>query len=127
VKFVFREVRSMAATDGEYPLYDGTPPHVDKATSWAAAISMKTVASQLGQVVLDAIEEQPDGATCEEVEDILAMKHQTVSARIRELVLMNKLYDTGATRFNKSGRRAIVYKLVGATTPTASEAGGGDE
>jgi hypothetical protein len=102
----------MATTDGEYDLYDGTPPHVGKATSWAAAMSMRTVASQLGQIVLDAIAGRPDGATCEEVEDILAAKHQTISARIRELVLMNKLYDTGVTRFNKSGRKAIVYKPV---------------
>jgi hypothetical protein len=102
----------MADADGEYDLYGGTPPHVNKATSWAAAVSMKTVASHLGQIVLDTIEERPDGATCEEVEDILHMTHQTVSARIRELVLMNKLYDTGTTRQNKSGRMAIVYKLV---------------
>lgn len=110
----------MANADGEYNLYDGTPPHVDKPTSWAAAMSMKTVASQLGQVVLDAIADQPDGATCEEIEDILEMKHQTVSARIRELVLMNKLYDTGVTRQNKSGRNAIVYKpVVAEPTPAA--------
>jgi hypothetical protein len=115
----------MAITDDEYNLYDGTPPHVNKATSWAAAVSMKTVVSYLGQIVLDVIEALPDGATCEEVEDIVAGKHQTVSARIRELVLMNKLYDTGVTRQNKSGRKAVVYKSVSKDPPPPpqSEAG----
>jgi hypothetical protein len=110
----------MATDDAEYSLYGGMPPHVNKTTSWAAAVSMRTAVGQLAQLVLDEIEKQAEGATCEEIEILLNMKHQTVSARIRELVLMNKLYDSGATRYNASGRKAIVYMLVSKKPATAA-------
>jgi threonine dehydratase len=48
------------------------------------------------------------GATCDEVEVALGMRHQTVSARITELMDMGALKIIG-TRETRSGRPARVY------------------
>ena len=49
------------------------------------------------------------GATDEELERRLNMKHQTVSARRRELVLMGRVKDSGVKRRTTSGRKAVVW------------------
>ena len=49
------------------------------------------------------------GATDEELERRLNMKHQTVSARRRELVLMGRVKDSGVRRRTTSGRKAVVW------------------
>ena len=49
------------------------------------------------------------GATDEELEKKLGMRHQTVSARRRELVLMGKAKDSGVKRRTGSGRKAVVW------------------
>jgi hypothetical protein len=54
----------------------------------------------------------PKGATCDEVEETLQLKHQTASARIRELVIDDKLIDTGRRRKTRSGSSARIYVLV---------------
>ena len=49
------------------------------------------------------------GATDEELERKLGMKHQTISARRRELVLLGKAKSSGSKRENSSGCRATVW------------------
>lgn len=49
------------------------------------------------------------GATCDELEQIHSMKHQTASARIRELRDAKLIYDSNERRTTRSGRKAIVY------------------
>jgi hypothetical protein len=49
------------------------------------------------------------GATCDEVEEILELRHQTASARIRELVLGGFIFDSGQRRLTRSERYARVY------------------
>lgn len=49
------------------------------------------------------------GVTCDEVEKDLQMRHQTASARIRELEIMGKLVKTEDTRPTRSGRAARIY------------------
>jgi hypothetical protein len=49
------------------------------------------------------------GATCDEVEQALEGRHQTISARIRELVLMHFIIDSKVRRLTRSGRLARVY------------------
>ena len=49
------------------------------------------------------------GATDEELEKHFDMKHQTISARRRELVLMGKAKDSGTRRKTSSGRWATVW------------------
>ncbi len=51
------------------------------------------------------------GRTCEEVERRCKLRHQSASARIRELVL-DGLVEIIGTRENESGVRARVYVAV---------------
>jgi hypothetical protein len=50
------------------------------------------------------------GRTCDEVEAILQRSHQTVSARVRELVLAERIYDCGERRATRTGWHAVVYR-----------------
>lgn len=52
------------------------------------------------------------GATCDEVEQALAMIHQTASARILELAQVGRIIDTGRRRPTRTGRNARVYVTV---------------
>ena len=49
------------------------------------------------------------GKTCDEIEALLGLSHQTVSARVRDLVKADRVYDTGERRATRSGRKAIVW------------------
>lgn len=49
------------------------------------------------------------GLTCDEVEVILGRTHQTVSARITELVAEGRIRDSFRRRPTRSGRQARVY------------------
>jgi hypothetical protein len=104
-------------------LYNGTIPYAKGShTSELAAESMEKTISGLRRDVLDCVSARPHGATCDEVELALSMRHQTASARCRELVLMGKLErrmdpTTGKEirRLTRSGRTASV---LFATTPS---------
>ena len=50
--------------------------------------------------------------TCDEMEMLLEGKHQSVSAQIRHEVIGGKVEDSGLRRPTRSGRNAIVWKLV---------------
>jgi hypothetical protein len=51
--------------------------------------------------------------TCDEVEMDLRMRHQTASARIRELVLAGRLTNTGRRQLTRSGRLAACAQSRG--------------
>lgn len=90
--------------------YDGKPPAVrSSATSQAAADSIAPEAGTLRALVYRTVQETLGGLTCDEVEERLAMRHQTASARIRELAQSGQLLDSGTTRPTRSGRAAVVY------------------
>ena len=89
-----------------YPNEPGYVPGSD--TSMAASISMSPHAKSLRLQVLTYIFNQRN-ATCDEVEVALRLRHQTASARIRELVIFGMLVDSGARRPTRSGRQARVY------------------
>ena len=74
----------MTLTD--LPLFN-TPvaPHNGTETSRDAAESIKPHVNAMAAKVLKCISQMPQGLTCEQVEQILGMKHQTASARIRDL------------------------------------------
>ena len=50
-----------------------------------------------------------NGLTCEQIEIMLSISHQTASARINELIKSKQIADIGMRRMNKSGRDAIVW------------------
>jgi DNA polymerase len=91
--------------------YNGLPPFVAGVdTSEAAAQSMAGDASQLREFVFSVIHGSgAGGMTCDEVEVDTGMRHQTVSARIRELQQRGRLVDSARRRPTRSGRPAIVW------------------
>ena len=54
--------------------------------------------------------QEKGGMTCDEVEVALNMKHQTVSARIRDLRSEAAIRDYSERRRTRSGRNAVVWK-----------------
>ena len=104
----------------DLPLFavNTTPPHVrDSETSRDAAEAIKSCVPSLQRKILDCIRAMPGGLTCDDVEGILNIKHQTCSARFRDLaacqppLIQKVLLDDGkyARRKTRSGCGAYVY------------------
>lgn len=53
------------------------------------------------------------GATCDEIEAGLGMRHQTASARLAEARRLWLVWDSGERRKTRSGRSAAVYVTCG--------------
>jgi hypothetical protein len=62
-----------------------TAPHNGTDTSAAAALAIQPFLSGLRLRIYRALELAEDGFTCEQLEHLLGIKHQTASARLREL------------------------------------------
>jgi hypothetical protein len=78
-------------------------------TSAAAAHSVATIANTVRGRVLGFIRDRGEqGATDDEVEEALDLRHQTASARRRELYLLGEIRPIGE-RHTRSGRRAKVW------------------
>lgn len=90
----------------DYP----SPPSSDDDTSLAAAESVRATLNSMQAEVLRFIKGRGEyGATCEEVEIGLGMKHQTASARVRELRAKGRIEKSGRKRLTTSNRNAVVY------------------
>ena len=90
-------------------------PFSDRGTSWEAAQSIleppEFLRAKAKKAVLKAILKATKGKTCDELETDLGMSHQTVSARIRDLVRDGGyIMNSGERRRTRSGRFAIVWK-----------------
>jgi predicted transcriptional regulator len=80
-------------------------------TSRDAARSVAPFVNKLQDRVLTHIKRmEPHGATSDQLEEILGLAHQTVSARVRELYTQGWIYRTKRTRSTRSGRHAVVYR-----------------
>ena len=94
--------------------------------SGTSAIAARMLAGKLGELqqkVLDCIRAcGEEGATDDEIEKILGMRHQTASARRRELVLGEVIIDSGRTRINASKRPGTVWVVAPERTETANPA-----
>jgi hypothetical protein len=93
-----------------YPATAGYREGVD--TSKAASESLDSHVDGLRRRVLEYIARRVDGATYDEVVVDLALTPQSVSGRIRELVLLGKIEDSGERRKTRSLRNARVYRAV---------------
>jgi hypothetical protein len=81
-------------------------------TSENAASSMEDSAPRIRARIYVSVKKSGNwGQTCDELE-ILHGRHQTVSARLRELVLDGWIFDSGRRRLTRSGRKARVYLVV---------------
>ena len=89
--------------------HNGTSPSID------AARSLDKVLGRLQSEVLAYVRSAPEGATCDEVEVALGLKHQTASARLNDLMKLGRVqfrYDAAGKAFRRltrSGRGARVY------------------
>lgn len=95
-----------------------TAPHNHTEPSIDAAESIVDQLNGMCRDVLHAVKSSPFGLTCDEVEKILGMKHQTASARLRDLITCQPPYvefqndpetDKPLRRQTRSGRTARVY------------------
>ena len=80
-------------------------------TSAAALESIAPIRNGDSKRVLAAIKEH-GGLTCDECENILGMKHQTCSARFRDLALSGHIVKAGEKRKTLSGRKAEVWRAT---------------
>jgi hypothetical protein len=87
-----------------------TEPHAAvRDTSRAAARSLTDSAlNHLRLLVYGFVRDRPQGATCDETEAALGLRHQTASARLRELFLAGWLFTTEETRLTRSRRPARI-------------------
>jgi hypothetical protein len=83
------------------------------ATSKAAAESIEKDTNRLRKLVFEEIRDAGScGLTCDEVEARLDLRHQTASARVRELALAGQIIDSELKRKTRSGRAAVVWVVV---------------
>ena len=97
-------------SEDRYPLFPGHEKGSD--TSKQAAESVAISAASMRGRVLAFIASRPQGVTDDEVELALSMRHQTASARRRELVLLGMVKDSDRRRRTSSGRSATVWVMV---------------
>jgi hypothetical protein len=80
------------------------------STSAEAHDSIKDEAPYLRRIIETYIKRRKwHGATCDEVEVALGMRHQTASARFTELKAAGHIFKDGRRRETRSGRTADVY------------------
>ena len=96
--------------------YEGEfPPYVrGSGTSYAAAASVRSKSAAMRHQIIALLEER-GGLTCDEVEVILELRHQTASARFAELRRDGLISKVGE-RPTRSGRKADVM-AVGVSDP----------
>ena len=98
---------------GDDEIYGGLPPHVaGDDTSFAAALSMLEHSDSLRARVYRFIKRRGDyGSTDDEIEAVSGQRHQTISARRRELShpKIGIVVDSGERRATRSGRMAKVW------------------
>lgn len=80
------------------------------STRRAAHEQIQPVAGTLRSMVYMEIQKRGDaGLTCDDVEFILGMSHQTASARVNELKNARMIVDTGIRRATRTGRKAVAW------------------
>ena len=81
-------------------------------TSLQARRSQEDKASTDCMAVYNRLRKYPRGATCDRLEQVLGMSHQTTSARINDLARRGKIVDSGRREKTRTGRPAICWKVV---------------
>jgi hypothetical protein len=86
----------------------GTTSNNSTDTSAQAAASIGDI-SGLARTCFDEIV-LAGGATCHQLTQVLGRPHQTVSARVNDLMRRGWIVDSGLRRPTASGRQAIVWR-----------------
>lgn len=80
-------------------------------TSDEAARSITDDVTRLRRLVLNLVIKN-GGHTCDEVEVLTGLTHQTASARFNDLQRLGRIVDSGERRLTRRKRRAIVWKVA---------------
>jgi hypothetical protein len=91
----------------------------DPTNETSSAAYARTNAGALREQIYEYISAQPNGATCDEVERAMTVRHSTASARIRELTHDGRIHYQG-TRATSSGCQARIYYVGGQPPVTVS-------
>jgi len=100
-------LEALYGTQGDVPFEVAGASETSAAA--AAALGPDRLA-RLEQLVQDVVQRRPQ--TCDAVEAVTGLPHQTVSARIRGLVLRGRLVDSGTRARTRSGRLAVVWRAA---------------
>jgi hypothetical protein len=93
-----------------YGPHGDVPFEAGSDTSYQAAQALaKEDLNRLEALVFHTIATQP--RTCDEVEAMTGLAHQTASARIRGLVLRDQITDSGRRARTRHGRMAVVWRI----------------
>jgi len=101
-------------------------PHNGVDTSIDAAESLSETLTAMRLQVFQEVQKAKDGLTCDEVEQILGMKHQTASARLNDLMKAQPpvlCFEIDAEtkrprrRTTRSGRTARIYFAISSQCP----------
>lgn len=81
-------------------------------TSLEAKESQKDKAPVDREIIMGHMKKHPRGTTCDRLEVLLGMSHQTASARINDLARAGRIVDSGRREKTRTGRNAICWKVV---------------
>jgi hypothetical protein len=94
-----------------YGVQGDVPYETTSATSAAAAGSITdSELSRLEALVFDVLKAAP--RTCDAVELVTGLSHQTTSARVRGLVLRARIVDSGIRARTRTGRWATIWRIA---------------
>jgi len=103
-----KQLALFAAAKSDLPLK--APYARGSDTSKEAAESIEPASGTLRARVLGLIRANGTyGMTCDEVEAVSQLTHQTASARINELMRLGAIVDSGRRRKTRSHRKATVW------------------
>lgn len=101
---------SQATSRGKRVRITPTIPSNGVDTSEAAAESLSAIAETLTERVYHYVASKgEEGATCDEVEIAMSLRHQTASSRLWDLEGKRLLRKTTDTRKARSGRMVRIY------------------
>lgn len=103
-----RSTNGAGPWERQIPLFDPAPS--SPAPAHAALAELRGLRRRVFEAVLRA---GPLGMTCDEVERVTDLPHQSASARVHELARMRLLVDSGKRRTTRRGRRAVVFVVRG--------------
>ena len=113
-----RPPASQEMTQTDLPLFNTpTGPCNGTETSMDAAVSIQHKVNAMARKVLDCIRSMPGGLTCEHVEQHRNMKHQTASARIRDLASASRRSSWCVDQDHKVIRRQLRQRPHPQRTP----------
>lgn len=103
-----REAVVNAVDDALYGRQGDVPFEVGSGTSAEAAATIPD--EELARLEQRVYETLQTPRTCDEVEVLTGLAHQTASARIRGLVLRRQIINSGEKRITRHNRRAVVWR-----------------